>query len=51
MSAVIQDQANGFDAATALARGDGARAIAFGPDGVVSLAVFQRQVRALAGAL
>ena len=51
MSAVIQDQANGFDAATALARGDGARAIAFGPDGVVSLAVFQRQVRALAAIL
>ncbi len=47
MSAVIEDGVGGIDA-TALAAGDPARTIAFGPAGAIGLHTFLRQVRALA---
>lgn len=51
MAAVIEEHAPELQAQSALSHGPGDRAIAFGPEGVVPLAMFLRQVRALAALL
>jgi acyl-coenzyme A synthetase/AMP-(fatty) acid ligase len=51
MSAVIQHNTNAAGGTTALAHGDAGRAIAFGPDGPITLGTFLQQVRALAAVL